>query len=116
MVLIRTPFQRERTPTHRKVWAEIAEGVLWVWHQPFILTMTLLMGAGAFVFSGNALIIIILAQQHASAVVIGLIFAVGGVGSTVYETERHKLSQDHALSQIIIFHLHSSKPKYYNIV
>jgi predicted MFS family arabinose efflux permease len=82
MVLIRTPFQRERTPTHRNVWAEIAEGVLWVWHQPFILTMTLLMGAGAFVFSGNALIIIILAQQqHASAVVIGLIFAAGGIGS-----------------------------------
>src|SRR5258708_19978759 len=44
--------------------------------------MTLLMGAGAFVFSGNALIIIILAQQqHASAVVIGLIFAAGGIGS-----------------------------------
>jgi len=43
--------------------------------------MTLLMGAGAFVFSGNVLIIIILAQQqHASAIVIGLIFAVGGVG------------------------------------
>src|SRR5258708_12006463 len=43
--------------------------------------MTLLMGAGAFVFSGNALIIIILAQQqHASAVVIGLIFAAGGTG------------------------------------
>ena len=82
MMLIRTPFQRERVSTRRNVWAEIAEGVLWVWHQPFILTMTLLMGAGAFVFSGNALIIIILVQQqHASAVVIGLIFAVGGIGS-----------------------------------
>jgi MFS family permease len=82
LVLIRTPFQRERTSTRRNVWAEVAEGVLWVWHQPFILTMTLLMGAGAFVFSGNALIIIILAQRHhASAVVIGLIFAVGGIGS-----------------------------------
>lgn len=82
MVLIRTPFQRERASTRRKVWAEIAEGVLWVWHQPFILTMTLLMGAGAFVFSGNTLIIIILAQQqHASAVMIGLIFAAGGMGA-----------------------------------
>ncbi|HEX6480430.1 MAG TPA: MFS transporter [Ktedonobacteraceae bacterium] len=82
IVLIRTPFQRERVPTRRKVWAEIAEGVLWVWHQPFILTMTLLMGAGAFVFSGNTLIIIILAQQqHASAVIIGLIFATGGIGA-----------------------------------
>jgi MFS family permease len=82
LVLIRTPFQRERASTGRNVWAEIAEGVLWVWHQPFLLTMTLLMGAGAFVFSGNALIIIVLVQQqHASAVIIGLIFAVGGVGS-----------------------------------
>ena len=72
MLLIRTPFQQERISTRRKVWPEIAEGVLWVWHQPFILTMTLLMGAGAFVFSGNVLIVIILAQQqHASAVVIG---------------------------------------------
>ena len=82
MLLIGTPFQRERVSTSRKVWSEIAEGVLWVWHQPFILTMTLLMGAGAFVLSGNVLIVIILAQQqHASAVVIGLIFALGGIGS-----------------------------------
>lgn len=82
MVLIGTPFQRKRVSTGRNVWSEIAGGILWVWHQPFILTMTLLMGAGAFVFSGNGLMIIILAQQqHASAVVIGLIFAFGGIGS-----------------------------------
>ncbi len=82
IAFIRTPFQRERASTRRRVWAEIAEGLLWVWQQPFILTMTLLMGAGALIFSGNVLIIIILAQQqHASAVVIGLIFAVGGIGS-----------------------------------
>ncbi|HLW03912.1 MAG TPA: MFS transporter [Ktedonobacterales bacterium] len=82
LLLIRTPFQQERTPTQRKVRAEIAEGVRWVWHQPFILAMTFLMGAGAFASSGYALIIIILAQQHrASPVVIGVIFAVGGIGS-----------------------------------
>jgi Transmembrane secretion effector len=82
MLLIRTPFQRERKPARRNVLAEIREGISWVWHQPFILTMSLLMGAGAFVFSGNVLIIIILVQrQHASAVVIGLIFAVSGIGS-----------------------------------
>jgi len=82
MLLIGTPFQRERVSTRRRVWSEIAEGVLWVWHQPFILTMTLLMGAGAFVLSGNVLIVIILAQQqHASAIVIGLIFSLGGIGS-----------------------------------
>lgn len=82
LLLIRTPFQGERTSLRRNVWAEVAEGVLWVWHQPFILSMTLLMGAAAFVYSSSTLIVIIRAQQqHASAVVIGLIFAVGGVGS-----------------------------------
>ncbi len=82
LLLIRTSFQHERKPAHRNVLAEIAEGMSWLWRQPFILTMTLLMGGGAFVFSGSVLIIIILAQQqHAPAVVIGLIFAVGGIGS-----------------------------------
>ena len=82
LLFIRTPFQQERKSGRRNVLAEIREGISWVWHQPFILTMTLLMGAGAFVYSGYALVIIILAQQkHASAVVIGLIFAVGGIGS-----------------------------------
>ncbi|HLZ24139.1 MAG TPA: MFS transporter [Ktedonobacterales bacterium] len=82
IALNRAPFQRERTSKRGNFWAEMREGVTWVWHQPFILTMTLLMGAGAFVLSGNTLIIIILAQrQHASAVVIGLIIAAFGVGA-----------------------------------
>jgi MFS family permease len=82
MVFLRVPLQREHAATRRKIWSEITDGMLWVWHQPLILTMTLLMGASAFIFSGNVLIVIILAQQqHASAVVIGLIFALGGIGS-----------------------------------
>jgi MFS family permease len=82
MVFVRVPFQRGLPATRRKIWSEVTDGMLWVWHQPFILTMTLLMGAGALILSGNALIVIVLAQQqHASAVIIGLIFALGGVGS-----------------------------------
>jgi MFS family permease len=82
MLFMRVPVQSERPATRRKIWSEITDGMLWVWQQPFILTMTLLMGAGALIFSGNVLIVIILAQQqHASAVIIGLIFALGGVGS-----------------------------------
>jgi MFS family permease len=82
MLFMRVPVQSERPATRRKIWSEITDGMSWVWHQPFILTMTLLMGAGALIFSGNVLIVIILAQQqHASAVIIGLIFALGGVGS-----------------------------------
>jgi hypothetical protein len=44
--------------------------------------MTLLMGAGALVMPGTTLMAILLAQRsHASAALIGLIFAAGGIGS-----------------------------------
>jgi hypothetical protein len=80
--LIRTPFQQERKAARRHVLREIGEGMSWLLRQPFLLTMSLLMGAGALVFSGRILFIIILVQrQNASAVVIGLIFASAGIGS-----------------------------------
>jgi MFS family permease len=84
LALIRTPFQQERQSSlpHRKFWHETAEGVRWVWRQPFVLTMTLMMGAGAFVMPGGTLTVILLAErQGASAAVIGLIFACFGVGA-----------------------------------
>lgn len=81
LALIRTPFQAERASVSQPLWADIGSGVRWVWRQPFILTMTLMMGAGAFVLPGATLITIILAQRAgASAWLIGLIFAAGGVG------------------------------------
>ena len=100
--LIRTPFQRERTVPRRKLWAEIAEGMGWIWHQPFILTMTLLMGAGAFVVSSDGLIIIVLAQQQqASAAVIGLILAAFGAGAILgillIPRLKHRLTVGHAI-------------------
>lgn len=82
LALIRTPFQADRAPTSQHLWSDIVSGVRWVWRQPFILTMTLMMGAGAFVNPSATLITIILAQRAgAPAWEIGLIFAAGGVGA-----------------------------------
>lgn len=84
LALIRTPFQREtqRTLSRGDFWRETAEGVHWVWRQPFILAMTMMMGAGAFVMPGGTLTVIVLAERHgASAAIIGLIFACFGVGA-----------------------------------
>jgi MFS family permease len=84
LALIRTPFQRERErrSLRRRFWRETAEGVRWIWHQPFILTMTLMMGAGAFAMPGATLTVIVLAErQGVSALGIGLIFACFGVGA-----------------------------------
>lgn len=84
LVFIRAPFQGERNAARRPLLTEVREGVSWMWHQPFLRSMTLLMGAGAFFFAGSTLVIIVLAQQrHASAVIVGCIFALGGVGSIV---------------------------------
>ncbi len=103
LLLIRTPFQRERRAARRHVLKEIAEGMSWLLHQPFLLTMSLLMGGGAFVFSGNVLIIIILVQQqHASAFVIGLIFAVGGVGSILGSLLAPRLEKRLTVGQSIL--------------
>ena len=103
LVLIRTPFQRRRKAMHRNVLKEIAGGMSWLLRQPFLLTMSLLMGAGAFVFSGRVLIIIILVQQqHASAFVIGLIFAVGGTGSILGSLLAPRLEKRLTVGQSIL--------------
>ena len=103
LLLIRTPFQVPHAPIRRHVGAEILEGIRWVWRQPFILTMTLLMGAGAFGFSGQALVVIILAeQQQASAAVIGLIVALGGIGSILGSLLATRLAHHLTLGQSIL--------------
>ena len=103
LLLIRTPFQHERKVMRRNVPGEIIEGMSWLWHQPFLLTMSLLMGAGAFVFSGNVLVVIILAQQHhASAAVIGLIFAAGGAGAILGSMLAPRLEKRLTVGQSIL--------------
>lgn len=102
LALIRTPFQRQRMPARHSLRSEIAEGIVWLRRQPFILTMTLLMGAGAFVMSSDGLIVIILAQrQRVSATGIGLIIAFFGVGailgSVVTPRLRPHLSVGHSI-------------------
>ncbi|MFL5663509.1 MAG: MFS transporter [Ktedonobacteraceae bacterium] len=84
LLLIHTPFQKERLPAQRKIRVEIVEGFVWLWRQPFLRDMTLLSGASALGVAGGTLIVILLAQQqHASAAIIGLIFAAGGVGAII---------------------------------
>lgn len=82
LLLIRTPFQRKRENIQRHLWIEMREGIVWMWRQPVIRSMTLLSVPAAFVMPGSPLAVIVLAQErHASAVIIGLIFAFGGIGS-----------------------------------
>ncbi len=81
LTLIRVPFQEQRTARPRHLRAEIAEGVAWLWRQPLIRYMAVLISGLRGVGVGQALVILVLARhQHASPALIGLIFSIGSVG------------------------------------
>lgn len=81
LLFIKTPFQERREQKPRHVLTEMQEGIVWLWHQPLLRFMTLLIGSLNLTVAGIDLIVVILAQQqHASSFVIGLIFAIGSIG------------------------------------
>lgn len=82
LFFIRTKFQEERDAVPMHLWADIGEGLKWLWHHPLLRFLALLTGGITTPVVGYALIIIVLAQgQHASPFTIGLIFACSGIGS-----------------------------------
>ena len=84
LFFMRTKFQEERESVPMHLWADIGEGLRWLWHHPVLRFVALLTGGITAPVVGYALIIIVLAQsQHASPFTIGLIFACSGIGSIV---------------------------------
>jgi MFS family permease len=82
LFFIKAKFQEERDPAPLHLWADIKEGLSWLWQQPLIRFLALLTGGMVAPVVGYSLILIVIAQsQHASAFTIGVIFACGGVGS-----------------------------------
>ena len=82
LLFIKTKFQMERVAAPRKLWVEIAEGMKWMWRQPFLRAMAFLNSGWSSLGFGFALVVIVLAQgQHLSPPYIGVLFAIGGVSS-----------------------------------
>lgn len=84
LFFITTELQGERDTVMPDLRREIAEGLSWLWRQPLIRFMAFL-SAGAWIpLYGNYLLVIVLARHlHASAAIIGLIFAANGVGGVL---------------------------------
>lgn len=81
LLAIRTRFQEVRTEARRRLHQEIAEGVRWLWGQPFLRTTSLLVLGSDFVLNALFLVVIALAKEHgASSTVVGATFAFLGVG------------------------------------
>jgi predicted MFS family arabinose efflux permease len=84
LFFIKTEFQEQRTEPTRNVWAEIHEGLLWLWRHPVLRFVAFLSFMGMFLDFGTVLLVIVIATKlHADASAIGLIYAVAGVGGVV---------------------------------
>lgn len=82
LIFIPARFQGERSSARqRTLWKEIGEGMAWLWRQPLIRFIAVLTGVTNI--PGYVLIVIVVAQEqmHATAVVVGLIFTIGGIGA-----------------------------------
>jgi MFS family permease len=103
LFFIKARFQKERIAARRALWVEIQEGLTWLWHQRLIRFIAILTGGYNFIFAGFTLIVIVLAQnQHASSVIIGLIFAIGGVGGILGAIIAPSIQRRFSFAQVII--------------
>lgn len=82
LLFVRPAFQGERRREERNLRAELSEGLVWLWRQPFLRTVTALVTGTNFVHQAFSLVLIVrLRQLGASPSLIGLTFALIAVGS-----------------------------------
>jgi predicted MFS family arabinose efflux permease len=81
VLLIRKEFQGERAPRRRRVLDDLAEGIGWLWRQPFLRATAVLVAGSNFLFAALVLVLIVAARDDgASATMIGVMLAGPGVG------------------------------------
>lgn len=85
LLFIRTSFQQERTAgASRALMTEVKEGLKWLWEQRFIRSLAWLLCGINLMTGGITLVSIVLGQHvHASAVDLGVLFAVAGVAGVL---------------------------------
>jgi predicted MFS family arabinose efflux permease len=83
LLAIRSEFrQPEAEPqAPQRLHESLAEGMRWLWRQPFLRSCAVLVAGSNFVFSAMALLALVVARRHgASPAAVGLMFAMFGVG------------------------------------
>jgi len=120
---IKTDFRTPPATGSRRLKAEIAEGLSWLWHQPLIRYMALLTGAMNFVYAATPLLLIVLAKQMgASDLDIGLVFSIGGISGIAGSLIGGRIQRRFSFGQVIVavvwtqallFPLYLAAPKFY---
>jgi len=84
LFFVKKQFQGIRVTSERKLASEIKEGLIWLWQQPLICSISLISSGMILLSAGFTLITIVLAQRlHASSLVVGVIVGMNGVGGLI---------------------------------
>ena len=82
LLFVRPALQEEREPRPTHLRAELAAGFGFVWRQPFVRAIVVLVGGSNFAFNALFLVLIVRAKDlGASAALVGAMFAFLGVGA-----------------------------------
>lgn len=79
LLMMRTPFQEDRAVERVRLRARLAEGLRFLWHQPFLRTTTFLYGLSNFIGPGVLLVVVVVGdEQGLASGEIGLLLAAFG--------------------------------------
>jgi predicted MFS family arabinose efflux permease len=101
LLLIKADFQTRRETAAargpRAILADIREGAVWLWNQPFLRVTTFLIAGSNLMFQALVLSVIVLAEPEggrstAIGVMFGIAAAGGTIGSLIAPTLRRRLS------------------------
>lgn len=101
--LIRLDFQMERKAPELSFRADLKEGTVWLWNEP-VLRLTTLITAGINLSAAPlGLILIVRARDlHASAILIGVMLAIGSIGGTVGSLLAPRLQKQLRFERVIV--------------
>lgn len=103
LLLLRTDLGRHEEAPAVPLWADVREGVAWLWRSPLLRALALLDIPETLVTSGLGLLVVVLAQrQHAGPAAIGAVFAVAGCGGVVGAVASAWLSQRLCLGPLLL--------------
>jgi predicted MFS family arabinose efflux permease len=103
LLFIRGPLQQPRARQPARLKTEIAQGLLWVWRQPFLRAAVGVIGGINLVFNALTLVLIVRAKQlGASPALIGAMFAFVGVGGLLGSFVAPWVARSFAARRVVI--------------
>ncbi len=103
LTFIKTDFQGERAKSDRHLWAEIKEGMAWIWQRPFVKMMALLnLGANGIIGCIALLLVVRARELGADEPTTGLLLSMWAIGGLLVSLLNERLRLRISYGRIMI--------------